>query len=1411
VLGEEPLAARCADHLMQRGHMLVGMVASSAVLRQWAKARNIQLLTRAEYSHLLATTSVDLLLSITYPQLISPMDIARVGFAALNYHDGPLPRYAGMNGSAWALAAGEERHAIVWHQLTAGLDEGDIVERRDIELDSRETSLSLNMQSSALALESFQVMLGRLERGDRGAEPQSSSVERSVYSRHDRPDALCTLDLKRTAAGLDCLIRACDFGPYPNRFGLPKLVGPAGALIVLEASVSGRRGAIGEVLEILPDALEVACGQGALRILRSATLKGAPLSPVEAALLLGVKQGDRILDPGREERQAISRSTAEAEPWFVSALRSRLPVNLPFDAREQIIGCAAEVRLPEPFRLRFEADLDAAAIALYAFVLSSICRQDAFDLALVNTLGRQRLGGSESLFYPSVPLRVDVDARLGFDALSRTLGDQRLRLAKRGAFLCDLVLRHPELARDTELSAGLLSSACVVLGAAEVPKGSALALRVTDRGIELTSESWLDTRRLDALAHHMQAVAGLVARAAERPLSQIDLLTEEEREAQVFQWNATARQFPSRERLHDGFEKQLALAPDAVALVHAGNKLTFAELELAANRVANTLVTLGVRPGERVGLYVERGFELVFGMLGVAKAGAAYVPLDTAYPEDRVSFMLDDAGCAVVLVSADLARRIGGQRTLVDIAGPDVRQASTVRPACPASADDVCYTIYTSGSTGRPKGVVLTHRAVVNTLDWVNRTLAVGPKDRLLFVTSPSFDLSVYDIFGALGAGASVEIASSSLLADPAELARRLIEPGLTIWDSAPPALARLAPFLRADTPGSTLRCVMLSGDWIPVWLPALLAQCFPGVRVQSLGGATEAAIWSNHYHVERTDPRWTSIPYGYPIQNCRYYVLDQHLRPLPIEVTGDLYIAGVCLAQGYLNRPELTEERFIGDPFVPGERMYKTGDLARYWRDGTLEFLGRADSQVKIRGFRVELGEIETALTQLPDVCDAVCSVYLDASEQKSLVAYLVPLAGKTLEPQALRERLAAGLPDFMLPSHFVVLAELPLSANGKVDRKALPSPTGRSNPEAPVAPRNDTERALVDIWQELLKKETVGIRDDFFALGGHSLLAVMLISRIRRSLGVDLPLSRVLDRPTIELLAEWIDKSSGAPASVRHLVALSPRGSRPAIVMVAGIGGYAFTYQKFGTLFGKEQPLYALQAVGIEGKHGDREHSIEEVAEIYATEVMRERPTGPLILAGFSFGALAAFELGVQLRRRGREIPLIISFDGFAPGYPAVLPWPARLKAHAAELRGLSSEERSQYLAQRVANVRSRVLNLLGRGAEEAPEVPFADTDMSERLKNSWANHMIARRRYRTSATLDAALLLIRAEIPERWAATAMADPLYGWQGRVTGPISAITAPGDHTAVMTLTNQELIVQAITVQIDEYLARQAL
>jgi len=1405
LLGEEPLAARCGELLLERGHDILGLVSGSPALRQWARARNIPVFERGSSRPWLAREEYDVLLSVTHPSLIPPACIGRAKLAALNFHDGPLPRYAGMNGSAWALASGERRHAIVWHHLTAGLDEGDIVERRDIELEPRETSLSLNMQSSALALDAFGELVEKLERGRFAGVPQPTNVERLVFSRHDRPRALCALDLGGDAEQLDRLIRACDFGAYANRFGSPKLIGPAGAVLVQEATLGDRSGSPGEVLRLADDGLELGCGRGSLLVRRAASLAGQPLTLAQAAARLGVTPGERSGAPDLAALDRVSRAIAEAEPFFVAALRSREPLVLPFDMREQP-ACSRRVELPPAFERAFSAEREEAAAALLALVLSSACQKDELGVALVDARARAALGAAEPLCHPSVPWTLRVDAGAGFGALLCGVAQSRAQLARRRGFLWDLCARHPDLARDGELLGGRVHAIALVLGDGAVPAGSTLALCLGHDGLWLRSDGALDAAALDTFAGWMWNVATSLVEVPDAPLRDVGLLGGAERQRQVYDWNDRERPYPEHERLHDRFEARVAEQPEAIALVCEGQTLTFAELERGANRVANALLACGVAPGERVGLFVERGVELIFALLGVAKSGAAYVPLDTAYPEERVAFMLEDAGCRVALASGHLTAQLARACHVIDMAGREVTQASSARPVCASTSAQPCYAIYTSGSTGRPKGVVLTHRAVMNTIDWVNRELGIGPSDRLLFVTSPSFDLSVFDVFGALGAGASVEIASRALLDDPAALARRLLEPGITIWDSAPPALARLAPFL-AESERSTLRCVMLSGDWIPVWLPGLLQRRFSGVAVHAFGGATEAAIWSNHYPVVSLRPTWTSVPYGHPIQNCRYYVLDQHLRPLPVNVAGDLFIAGSCLAEGYLERAELTAERFIADPFNPGRRMYRTGDLARYWPDGTLEFLGRADSQVKIRGFRVELGEVEAAITRLPGVLDAVCSVFVDASEQKSLVAHVVPSAGLAPSEASLRAALAERLPEFMLPSFFVLLPALPLSPNGKLDRKALPSPSGRSTSAPPVPPRSAYERRLVEMWKVLLKKDDVGVQDDFFALGGHSLLAVMLVTRIKDQLGVELSLTRVLERPTVEALAKCLEhEASAAPSvrhGVRHLVALSPGGTRPPIVMVAGIGGYAFTYQKFGKLFSQDQPLFALQAVGLEGEPGDAGRTIEQVAQIYLDELTRELPRGPIVLAGFSFGALAAFELAVRLRRSGREVPLLISFDGFAPGYPPILPWPLRLKAHAVELAGLSPPERKEYLRQRLLNLRSRVRHLTGRGAEEAPDVPFADTQMNERLKNSWANHMQARRAYKTQAVIDSRLLLIRAEKPERWAATTMLDPLYGWQSRVQGAITTVTAPGDHLSVMQLENQELIVNAISRLVD--------
>jgi amino acid adenylation domain-containing protein len=636
---------------------------------------------------------------------------------------------------------------------------------------------------------------------------------------------------------------------------------------------------------------------------------------------------------------------------------------------------------------------------------------------------------------------------------------------------------------------------------------------------------------------HLAQVLRHMVNDSEQPLGSLPLLTDAERYQQLVEWNATDRAFPAERCIHQLFEEQAARTPDALAVIAVGGCLRYGVLNRRADALARYLCATGVHPGDLVGVCLRRSAEMIVGVLAVLKTGAGYVPLDPKYPADRLSFILEETQAPVIVTESSLTDCLPvttARRVCLDQLGDEPAAANSDNPLCEADPDSRAYVIYTSGSTGQPKGVVLRHRAVVNTLDWVNRTFHVGPGDRLLFVTSLNFDLSVYDIFGTLAAGACIRLASDDELRDPQRLLNILTTEPITFWDSAPAQLRQLVPFfptLPSDARTHQLRLVFLSGDWIPVALPDQVRSTFPATTVVSLGGATEAAIWSNSYVIGRVDPRWPSIPYGKPIQNARYHILDECLQPVPIGVAGDLYIGGVCLAEGYLNRPELTAQRFIRDPFRgPDDRLYRTGDRARYFADGTIEFLGRIDHQVKVRGFRIELGEIEAVLTQHPAVREVIVTAPPDDNGDRSLVAYIIPHTNERPASADLRRAVAAKLPDYMVPPTFVFLDAWPLSPNGKVDRNALPVPT-RTEPEGATTfqpPHDRTEQVLATIWQEVLGLDRIGIEDDFFTLGGHSLKAAQVIARVRQYLQVEIPLPALFRARTIAALAQLVHKNA-------------------------------------------------------------------------------------------------------------------------------------------------------------------------------------------------------------------------------------------------------------------------------------------
>ncbi|CAM5548017.1 Linear gramicidin synthase subunit B [Streptomyces alboniger] len=621
------------------------------------------------------------------------------------------------------------------------------------------------------------------------------------------------------------------------------------------------------------------------------------------------------------------------------------------------------------------------------------------------------------------------------------------------------------------------------------------------------------------LAHYRTLLADALARP-DAPVGELRLLTDAELRRMLVDWNRTETELADGTCLHEAFETHAEARPDATAVVHEGARSTYGDINAAANRLAHHLRSLGVGPDTRVGLCLERSPELLTAMLGILKAGGAYVPLDPDYPAQRIAGMVEGTTCAVNISRRELASRLpdSGDTPLVLLGpgGTDLSASPEHDPAPLAAPDHLCYVIHTSGSTGAPKPIALHHRGVVNNLADLNSRFAAGPGDSVLSLSSPSFDLSVYEYLGITAAGGTVVIPSAARGKDPAHWAELLAEYGVTVWNSAPALLDLLVDHLEQSgaEPLHRLRAAMLGGDWIPVPLPGRCRVVAPNMRMLTLGGATEASIHSTIYEVEEADPEWASIPYGRPLANQRTYILDDAFQPVPPGVTGELYLAGTGVARGYLDQPERTAERFID--WTHGEvsdRIYRTGDMARFGADGLIELLGRRDFQVKLNGLRVELGEIEAVLRSHPAVQQSAV-----VAHRNQLVAYAVAADGEEIDVDALHRIAADRLPQYMVPEVIMPLDRLPLTPNGKVDRKSLPEPDlGGADYRAPGT---EQEKILAAAYADVLRVARVGLDDDFVALGGDSIRAIQVVTRARTH-GLAVTPRQILQLRTVARLA--------------------------------------------------------------------------------------------------------------------------------------------------------------------------------------------------------------------------------------------------------------------------------------------------
>jgi amino acid adenylation domain-containing protein len=942
-----------------------------------------------------------------------------------------------------------------------------------------------------------------------------------------------------------------------------------------------------------------------------------------------------------------------------------------------------------------------------------------------------------------------------------------------------------------------------------------LTLHIADSEQGLFATASYNTDLFDAptivrMLEHFKTLLQTIVKRPDQRLSELSLLSDIEPRQVLVESTAIPREPTSGLRIHQLFEAQAELRPDAIAIVFEGEALTYRELNARANQLAHALRQLNVGPEISVAVCLERSFEMVIGLLAVLKAGGVYLPLDLAYPRERKAFMLQDSAASVLLTQNHLKAVLPEHNARVVCLDSDLETISENSEANPANLcqpENLAYIIYTSGSTGQPKGVLISHDSIVSHCRQAQKVYELTPSDRVLQLGSMSFDLSLEQILPTLMVGARIVVAEK--VWSGAEFHKNASAFGLTVlnlptgyWQE----LAREWSNAGGLALNSQYRLFIVGGE---LMLPEVLRlwQQTPlrSVRLINAYGPTEATITTTVFETKAPTIEGVvlhRVPIGRPLADREIWILDNDCNPVPIGVPGELHIGGSNLARGYLNQPALTAERFIPNPYGnrAGERLYKTGDLARYLSDGDIEYIGRADHQVKIRGFRIELEEIEAMLAQHGSVQQAIVSTFDDASGGKLLVAYVVGQHGSIPTAGELRSFLMNKLPEYMVPAVFVPLVSFPTMPNGKVDRRALPRLSQKRPDTAKefVSPRDDLELQLVRIWEEVLNFQPIGITDNFFELGGHSLLAVRLLALIDKRLDKKLPLAALFRGATVEHLANIIHQNLPS-AAASSLVPIQSGGTRRPIFLVHPAGGYVFPFLPLAQCLGADQPCYGLQARGVE--EGQRPHTrIEEMAACYVEDIRSVQPEGPYLLGGWSMGGEIAFEMAQQLHRQGQKVALLALLDAQVPSPGEILLEEDFEKALLTDVVRYfrTSTEFSESLAHLPKD------ELVGRILDEGKRASLLPIDVKasdvQRLLDLCKSDFRASRNY-VMRHYPGRVTLFKAS--ENLTGTTP-DPTLGWGDWADEGVDVQVVPGNHANMVYEPNVAVLAKKLIACIDQ-------
>lgn len=829
------------------------------------------------------------------------------------------------------------------------------------------------------------------------------------------------------------------------------------------------------------------------------------------------------------------------------------------------------------------------------------------------------------------------------------------------------------------------------------------------RGVMEYSTSLFERATIERFADYYQALLQAAMDDPDVSIGHLPMLSEQERALLLSLGRGPQRAWPTNVSYPVLFAERWPNWADQIALVDGERQMTYRELNAESNRIAHFLTRLDVEPEARVAICLQRRWEQMALMLGCWKAGIAYLPVDPAYPPDRIAYMLADSQSRLIFTSPALRHLFStNDLPVLLVEEKPWLHESDQDPTQDGHADKLAYVIYTSGSTGKPKGVGIEHRQLLNHNLSVIEEYGLRPKDRVLQFASTSFDLSIEEIFPTWLAGGRLVLRTEAALQSLDTFFEWIARQGITVLNLPTAYWHECVIALQNRPLPACVRRVIIGGEKAQEGaLAEWIQHAPPDVVLFNSYGPTETTVTATLFRVQgKTAPKSAlkEFPIGRTLANCEAYVVDRSGELAPTGMAGELWIGGAQVGRGYLGRPELTADKFIPNPWGPG-RVYKTGDLARWSAHGQLLFVGRVDDQVKVRGFRIELGEVISTLRSCAGVQDAAAMVREDIPGQQRLVGYLAgtdPGIGERV-----RTELRARLPEYMVPSIIVVLERLPKTPNGKLDRKALPAPA-HSARGATRAPRDPLEQQLARLWEKVLGINQVGIDDNFFDLGGHSLVAIRLFAAIEKAFGRKFPLATLFEAPTVERMAAIIRHEGWTP-SWSCLVPIQPAGNKPPFYCIHGVGGNIVEYLHLARYLGKDQPFFGIQAQGLDGRKPWL-FRVEDMARVYIEEIKAFQPTGPYYFGGSSFGGMVAYEMAQQLRARGDTVGLLVFFDTYGPNYPSFLPGTARLRElwyeqydrihmHLENLRLLEWRGRREYVLEKMGKIVSNGRKIIRR----------------------------------------------------------------------------------------------------------------